>query len=157
MSTGVYDFIALRDAPDSYVGQAGKFPRVKATEDGLEFADVATATPTLQEVTDEGNTTTNNITAGNLSGTNTGDQDLTPYATITSLGAVAFSDDYNDLINKPTIPTGTIDGTLTANELVYGIDSNTIGSLSVSTYPSLTELSYVKGVTSAIQAQIDSK
>lgn len=61
MSTGVYDFIALRDAPDSYAGQAGKFPRVKATEDGLEFADVATATPTLQEVTDEGNTTTNDI------------------------------------------------------------------------------------------------
>lgn len=53
--------------------------------------------------------------------------------------------------------TGTIDGTLTANELVYGIDSNTIGSLAVATYPSLTELSYVKGVTSAIQTQLNAK
>lgn len=33
----------------------------------------------------------------------------------------------------------------------------TLGSLATATYPSLTELSYVKGVTSAIQTQIDSK
>lgn len=33
----------------------------------------------------------------------------------------------------------------------------TLGSLSTATYPSLTELSYVKGVTSAIQTQINSK
>ena len=32
-----------------------------------------------------------------------------------------------------------------------------IASLAVATYPSLTELSYVKGVTSAIQTQLDSK
>ncbi len=37
MSTGVYDFIALRDAPDSYVGQGGKVVKVKADETGLEF------------------------------------------------------------------------------------------------------------------------
>lgn len=35
--------------------------------------------------------------------------------------------------------------------------SKTLESLSTSTYPSLTELSYVKGVTSAIQTQIDGK
>lgn len=33
----------------------------------------------------------------------------------------------------------------------------TLGSLSLSTYPSLTELSYVKGVTSAIQTQLNAK
>lgn len=33
----------------------------------------------------------------------------------------------------------------------------TLGSLSTATYPSLTELSYVKGVTSAIQTQINTK
>ena len=37
------------------------------------------------------------------------------------------------------------------------MDSNTIGSLSTTTYPSLTELSRVKGVTSAIQTQINNK
>ena len=38
MSTWVVDFIALRDTPSSYVGQAGKFAKVKADETGLEFA-----------------------------------------------------------------------------------------------------------------------
>ena len=37
MSTWVVDFIALRDTPSSYVGQAGKFAKVNAGETGLEF------------------------------------------------------------------------------------------------------------------------
>lgn len=53
--------------------------------------------------------------------------------------------------------TGTIDGSGTTNELTYWVDTDTIGALSTATYPSLTELSYVKGVSSAIQTQIDSK
>ena len=35
--------------------------------------------------------------------------------------------------------------------------TNAIGTLTTSTYPNLTELSYVKGVTSAIQTQLDGK
>lgn len=35
--------------------------------------------------------------------------------------------------------------------------TKTLGSLSTATYPSLTELSYVKGVTSAIQTQLNAK
>lgn len=54
--------------------------------------------------------------------------------------------------------SGTItNSTLTGSQIV-GTDGNKIlVSLSTSTYPSLTELSYVKGVTSAIQTQIDAK
>jgi hypothetical protein len=44
---------------------------------------------------------------------------------------------------------------LTVSELVGSDGSGFLTSLSVATYPSLTELSYVKGVTSSIQAQID--
>ena len=44
---------------------------------------------------------------------------------------------------------------LTTNELVYGNSATTIQSLPVATYPSLTELSYVKGVTSGVQGQIN--
>ncbi|MFY7885674.1 MAG: hypothetical protein ACOVOV_12630 [Dolichospermum sp.] len=51
----------------------------------------------------------------------------------------------------------TIGGSGTTNELPYWVSPTTLGSLSTTTYPSLTELSYVKGVTSAIQTQIDSK
>jgi len=53
--------------------------------------------------------------------------------------------------------SGTIDGSGTTNELPYWVDSNTLGSLAVATYPSLTELSYGKGVTSALQTQLNSK
>ena len=48
-------------------------------------------------------------------------------------------------------------GTGTTNELTYWSGTNAIGSLSTATYPSLTELSYVKGVTSAIQTQLGNK
>lgn len=50
--------------------------------------------------------------------------------------------------------TNAVDGTGTANELPYWVDSNTLGTLTIATYPSLTELSYVKGLTSSAQSQI---
>ena len=46
-------------------------------------------------------------------------------------------------------------GTGVANELTYWSGTNALGSLATATYPSLTELSYVKGVTSGIQAQLN--
>ena len=49
-----------------------------------------------------------------------------------------------------------IDG-LTASEIVGTDASKNLVSLAVATYPSLTELAYVKGVTSAIQTQIGNK
>jgi len=52
---------------------------------------------------------------------------------------------------------GGITGSGVANELTYWTGTSTVGSLATATYPSLTELSYVKGVTSAIQTQIDAK
>ena len=48
-------------------------------------------------------------------------------------------------------------GTGTTNELTYWSGTNTIASLSTSTYPSLTELGYVKGVTSSVQTQLNNK
>jgi hypothetical protein len=56
-----------------------------------------------------------------------------------------------------SIITNNITGAGTINELAYFTASGTIASLPVATYPSLTELSYVKGVTSAIQTQINTK
>lgn len=46
---------------------------------------------------------------------------------------------------------------LTASTILATDASKNIQSLSTSTYPSLTELSYVKGVTSAIQTQLNAK
>lgn len=46
---------------------------------------------------------------------------------------------------------------LTASEILGSDASKNIVSLPVATYPSLTELSYVKGVTSALQTQLNAK
>ncbi len=46
---------------------------------------------------------------------------------------------------------------LTASEILSTDASKNLTSLAVATYPSLTELSYVKGVTSALQTQINAK
>jgi hypothetical protein len=48
-------------------------------------------------------------------------------------------------------------GSGTVNEIPYWVDANTLGTLAVDTYPSLTELSYVKGLSSAVQTQIGTK
>jgi len=62
------------------------------------------------------------------------------------------------LATKQNILTNPITGTGTNNEIAYfNSTGSTISSLSVATYPNLTELSYVKGVTSAIQTQLDGK
>jgi uncharacterized membrane protein len=61
------------------------------------------------------------------------------------------------VINLDGIPIDAITGVGTANEISYFTSGQVIASLPVATYPSLTELSYVKGVTSAIQTQINAK
>jgi len=45
-------------------------------------------------------------------------------------------------------------GTGVANQLTYWSGVNTLGSLATATYPSLTELSYIKGLTSAAESRI---
>lgn len=48
-------------------------------------------------------------------------------------------------------------GSGTTDEIAYFVDSDTVGSLTTATYPSKTELSYVKGVSSALQTQLGTK
>lgn len=72
-----------------------------------------------------------------------------PTASATNRGALS-STDWSTF-------NGKIGGSGTTNQIAYFTASGTIGSLTTATYPSLTELSYVKGVTSAIQTQLDTK
>ena len=62
-----------------------------------------------------------------------------------------------DTITFASSGGGSLDGSGTTNELAYWVDSDTLGALAVATYPTLTELSYVKGATSAIQTQLNNK
>jgi hypothetical protein len=74
---------------------------------------------------------------------------------------------FDALALKSPIASPTFTGTVTTPDLlVSGATASTIAhfdatknveSLPTATYPNLTELSYVKGVTSAIQAQINAK
>lgn len=56
-----------------------------------------------------------------------------------------------------TFLSAPIFDSLTASQILATDGSKAVQSLDTATYPSLTELSYVKGVTSAIQTQINSR
>jgi len=80
--------------------------------------------------------------------------------TDTELGYVSgvTSSIQTQLNGKQATLTNPITGTGTNNEIAYfNSTGSTIASLSTTTYPTLTQLSYVKGVTSAVQTQLDSK
>ena len=77
-----------------------------------------------------------------------------------SNGATIINTDASNLdITEANVNiTGTFNvSTLTASEIVITDASKNLASAAVATYPSLTELSYAKGLTSAIQTQLDSK
>ncbi len=64
--------------------------------------------------------------------------------TITNTGSTSLT------VGTTTISNGT------TGRLLYD-NGGTLGELDTATYPSLTELSYVKGVTSALQTQLNAK
>lgn len=63
---------------------------------------------------------------------------------------------FNKTTNKLTVEAILLSG-LTASELVATDASKNLVSLAVATYPSLAEVAHVKGVTSALQTQLDGK
>ncbi|MBU3681645.1 MAG: hypothetical protein FGM16_06875 [Flavobacterium sp.] len=68
------------------------------------------------------------------------------------------STDWTTFNGKQNALTNPVTGTGTNNEIAaFNITGSTITSLTTATYPSLTELSYVKGITSAIQTQINGR
>jgi hypothetical protein len=93
-----------------------------------------------------------------LSGSNTGDQDLSGYQLTSgkdaSSGYVGIS--AGNVITLP-LGRGFISNNVTPNQIAYFDNSGNLLTLSVATYPSISELAYVKGTTSAIQTQINSK
>ena len=110
-------------------------------------------------LTSVGTGTTNQITY--WSGTNTiAALSTATYPSLTELSYVkgVTSAIQTQLSGKQATLTNPVTGTGTNNEIAYfNTTGSTIGSLTTATYPSLTELSYVKGVTSAIQTQIGTK
>jgi len=78
-----------------------------------------------------------------------------PTASATNRGALS-STDWSTFNSKQAALTNPITGTGTTNEIAYFSGTSALSSLTTATYPSLTELSYVKGATSSLQTQINS-
>jgi len=73
---------------------------------------------------------------------------------------VGIGDANLDIINSNFAEAALIAGEsteLVASQILATGSDKKIKTLAVATYPSLVELAYVKGVTSAIQAQLDAK
>jgi hypothetical protein len=81
--------------------------------------------------------------------------DLIPDASATEDGLVTTGT--QTLAGAKTFSTAPILSSLTASQLLATDASKNIQTLDTATYPSLTELSYSKGVISPIQTQIDLK
>lgn len=71
--------------------------------------------------------------------------------------AVKTAVDAKAPLDSPTFATSITGSYLTASEILITDANKKIISAPVATYPSLTELSYVKGLSSAVQDQIDAK
>uniref|UniRef100_A0A6M3IYP0 Uncharacterized protein n=1 Tax=viral metagenome TaxID=1070528 RepID=A0A6M3IYP0_9ZZZZ len=100
----------------------------------------------------------NGITSGLVTNWNTAYTNrITSLTTTGSSGASTLVSNTLNIPNYTLAGLGGVSGSGTINELAYWTGATSLGTLAVATYPSLTELSYVKGVTSSIQTQINSK
>lgn len=74
-------------------------------------------------------------------------------------GTLSNQTDLQNALNaKQNTLTNPVTGTGTNNEIAaFNSTGSTITSLATTTYPTLTELSYVKGLTSAVQTQINNR
>jgi hypothetical protein len=77
--------------------------------------------------------------------------------TLPSAKATKAALDLKAPLISPTFATSITGSYLTASQILGTDGSKNIVSLPVATYPSLTELSYVKGLSSAIQTQLGTK
>lgn len=99
-SGGVDEFIELTDAPSSYTGAAGLAVAVNATEDGLEFIPFPSGgVDEFVELIDAPSSYTG--FDGYVVAVNATEDGLE----FVVLDDVAFTGDYNDLSNLPSIPT----------------------------------------------------
>ena len=115
-------------------------PNVDNTTDALKPVSTATQTALDAKAAISGQVFTGAISATNLSGTNTGDQDLSSFVTNTNL-ALKANLASPTFTGTPALPTGTVAVTQTAG------DNST----------AIATTAYVDGATNAINTLVDGK
>jgi len=138
-SNGVWDFHVF--APGTVTWSSGA--------PGLIFNTALSSTPQIQAGASSA-TAPSFIPQRVASTTGFGGDGTNLFATIAGTAAMTIA------AAKTTVPNLLVSG-LTASEIVITDASKNLVSASVATYPSLTELTYLKGVTSAIQTQLNGK
>ena len=113
------------------------------------FQDASGGVSQLSDLSDVGVTTATDKNALMADGDSWESRALVE-ADISDLGTYAPT-------TAPTFATSITGSYLTASEMLITDGDKKIVSAAVATYPSLTELAYVKGVTSGIQTQIGNK
>lgn len=169
---GVNKFTELSDVPNSYTGAADDFLQVNATEDGLEFAaggggGVPGGLNTQVQFNDSGSfggdaeltydKTTNLLTVGGAVHTSTIQAHTSAGLTLETQGGADIALFGAGGGQNATFYDGVKLNAQTASRILSTDASSNITALDTATYPSLTELTYVKGVTSAIQTQLGGK
>jgi hypothetical protein len=143
----------------SYIGGSGAGTNLGNTPSPTQIAlTSSTGTGTnlpLADATNAGLLKPSKFTVlENTSGTNTGDNATnSQYSGLATSKADVASPTFTGTVTTPAI----IVSSETASRVAIFDASKNIKSADTATYPSLTELSYGKGVTSAIQTQLDAK
>ena len=159
--TGTYPNFTISSA-DQYTGTVTSVAALTLGTTGTDLSS-SVANSTTTPVITLNVPTASATNRGALSSTDWSNFNTAYTNRITSLTTTGSSGSATLISNTLNIPTytlaglGGIGGSGTTNQIAYFTASTTIGSLTTATYPSLTELSYVKGVTSAIQTQINTK
>lgn len=131
---------------------------VLTDETGSGSAVFATS-PTIASPTVSTSLTGSYLTASTLLSANASKQ-ITSLSTTyyPNLAEIAYVKGVTSSIQSQLDSKGTVKGSGdTNNQLAYWTNATTLGFLPLTIYPTLAELSYVKGVTSSIQTQINAK
>ena len=133
-SADLTDAASLATDAELAAGLAGKAPALGADDNYVTDAE--------------------KVKLANLSGTNTGDQDLSGYATTASLATVATTGAYADLSGKPTIPDSPDDiGAAPATQPINA-QTGTTYTLAASDAGKLVTLTNAAAITLTVPASV---
>ena len=121
---GVDSFVKLTDTPSNYIGQAGKYPKVNLTEDGLEF-DVPAGGGDMLAIDWDKNSNGIIDNAENIITKIEAQENLPAYTIVTVDGYIADSTNIAHLNKVFGITIESVNSGLACKVLTFGYIQNT--------------------------------